>query len=48
MRLAVCVEGQTEEEFVKSVLGDLLAPCGVAPDPILIGIGGARVAGGSP
>ena len=46
MRLAVCVEGQTEEEFVKSVLGDLLAPCGVAPDPILIGIGRGEGGGG--
>ena len=39
MRLAVCVEGQTEEEFVKKVLDARLRPRGVEPAPILIGTG---------
>ena len=39
MRLAVCVEGQTEEEFVKAVLDAHLRPLGVEPAPILIGAG---------
>ena len=42
-RLAVSVEGQTEEEFVKSVLWEHLRPLGVEPTPILIG----RARGGS-
>lgn len=37
IRLAVSVEGQTEEEFVKAVLHEHLRPLGVAPEPILIG-----------
>ena len=37
IRLAVSVEGQTEEEFVKRVLDEHLRPLGVAPEPILIG-----------
>ena len=37
IRLAVSVEGQTEEEFVKRVLDEHLRPLGVAPDPVLIG-----------
>ena len=40
MRLAVCVEGQTEEEFVNLVLKDLLRRRGVLPHPSLIGTGG--------
>lgn len=39
MRLAVSVEGQTEEEFVKIVLDPHLRPFHVEPEPILIGIG---------
>ena len=39
MRLAVCVEGQTEEEFIKVVLAAHLYPLGIEPDPILIGSG---------
>ena len=39
MRLAVSVEGQTEEEFVKVVLDPHLRPFRVVPEPILIGIG---------
>ena len=46
IRLAVSVEGQTEEEFVKVVLDEHLRPLGVAPEPVLIGIG-ARAGGGS-
>ena len=37
IRLAILVEGQTEEEFVKSVLADHLRPIGVEPIPILLG-----------
>ena len=36
-RLAISVEGQTEEEFVKSVLADYLRPMGVEPCPVLLG-----------
>ena len=39
-RVAISVEGQTEEEFVKSVLAPGLAPAGVYPEPILLGSGG--------
>ena len=44
MRLAVCVEGQTEEEFIKVVLAAHLRPLRIEPDPILIGRG--RESGG--
>ena len=37
IRLAVSVEGRTEEEFVKTVLADHLRGHGVEPTPILIG-----------
>lgn len=37
IRLAVSVEGQTEEEFVKAVLDEHLRPLGVVPEPVLIG-----------
>ena len=43
IRLAVSVEGPTEEEFVKTVLADHLRGHGVEPIPILIG----RARGGS-
>ena len=46
MRLAVCVEGQTEEEFVKVVLDGHLRPLGVEPEPVLIRTG-AGEGGGS-
>ena len=39
-RVAISVEGQTEEEFVKSVLAPGLEPSGVYPEPILLGSGG--------
>ena len=39
-RVAISVEGQTEEEFVKNVLAPGLAPAGVYPQPILLGSGG--------
>ena len=39
-RVAISVEGQTEESFVKSVLAPRLAPAGVYPAPILLGSGG--------
>ena len=32
MHLAVCVEGQTEEEFIKVVLAAHLRPLGSDPD----------------
>ena len=37
IRLAVSVEGRTEEEFVKTVLAGHLRECGVEPVPILLG-----------
>lgn len=40
IRLAISVEGRTEEEFVKSVLADDLRVAGVEPTPIQIGRGG--------
>ena len=43
IRLAISVEGQTEEEFVKNVLADHLWGIGVYPIPILLG----RARGGS-
>ena len=43
IRLAISVEGQTEEEFVKNVLADHLWRIGVYPTPILLG----RARGGS-
>ena len=43
IRLAVSVEGRTEEEFVKAMLADRLRGRGVEPTPILIG----RARGGS-
>ena len=43
IRLAVSVEGRTEEEFVKAMLADHLRGRGVEPTPILIG----RARGGS-
>ena len=45
MHLAVCVEGQTEEEFIKVVLAARLRALGIAPDPILIGSGRERGGG---
>ncbi len=39
IRLAVSVEGQTEEEFVKRILAPHLRASGVEPDPILLGFG---------
>lgn len=46
IRLAVSVEGQTEEEFVKNVLATHLQPCGIAAEPILLGRARNRGAGG--
>ncbi len=37
MRLAVSVEGQTEEEFVKRILAHHLRPKQIEPTPILLG-----------
>ncbi len=37
IRLAVSVEGQTEEEFVKDVLANRLRPMEVEPFPVLLG-----------
>ena len=34
IRVAIVVEGETEEEFVKSVLANHLHSCGVAPQPV--------------
>ncbi len=49
IRLAISVEGPTEEEFVKRVLADHLRPMEVIPTPILLGrarndgVGGGNV-----
>ena len=43
IRLAISVEGRTEEEFVKEVLADHLRRIGVEPTPILIGSAGGDV-----
>ena len=40
IRLAISVEGPTEEEFVKVVLAGHLRAKGVEPQPVLIGTGG--------
>ena len=40
IRLAISVEGKTEEEFVKRVLAEHLRAKGVEPQPVLIGTGG--------
>lgn len=40
IRLAISVEGKTEEEFVKVVLAEHLRAKGVEPQPFLIGTGG--------
>lgn len=39
IRLAISVEGQTEEEFVRTVLAPHLRVGGVEPQPILLGVG---------
>ena len=46
IRLAVSVEGQTEEEFVKKVLAAHLSQCAVAVYPILLGRARNSGAGG--
>ena len=43
IRLAISVEGPTEEKFVKDVLTDHLGPRGVAPYPVLVHPGGGNV-----
>ena len=43
IRLAISVEGQTEEEFVKEVLADHLRDLGVEPQPIKAGGRGGNV-----
>ena len=47
IRLAISVEGQTEEEFVKFVLADHLLGASVAPKPIRIGRARSRSGGGN-
>ena len=47
IRLAISVEGQTEEEFVKTVLADHLREAGVEPTPIMIGVAYRAGRGGS-
>ena len=46
-RLAIVVEGRTEEEFVKEVLVDYLRDRGVEPTPILVGVGRSGPRGGN-
>ena len=43
IRLAIVVEGQTEEGFVKQVLADHLRTHGVFPIPLLVGRRGGNV-----
>ena len=47
IRLAISVEGQTEEEFVKHVLGEHLEPFGVDVTPIQVGSARNRWKGGN-
>lgn len=47
IRLAISVEGQTEEEFVKQFLAPYLREKGVEPTPILLGSARGRSAGGN-
>lgn len=47
MRVAISVEGQTEEEFVKKVLAPHLREKGVEPTPIVIGVGRRGSRGGN-
>lgn len=47
IRLAVIVEGRTEEEFVKQVLADHLRQRSVEPQPILLGRARGRYGGGN-
>ena len=47
IRLAISVEGQTEEEFVKDFLADHLRESGVEPTPILLGRARGRSGGGN-
>ena len=46
IRLAISVEGWTEEEFVKRVLADHLRPLGVEPCPVVLGRARSGSAGG--
>ena len=46
-RLAIVVEGRTEEEFVKEILVDYLRDRGVEPTPILVGVGRSGPRGGN-
>lgn len=43
IQLAISVEGQTEEEFVKVLLADHLRGMGIETTPILLGYGGGNV-----
>lgn len=47
IRLAISVEGQTEEEFVKNLLAPHLREKGVEPTPILLGRARGSSAGGN-
>ena len=47
IRLAISVEGQTEEEFIKQVLADHLRGRGVEPTSILLGCARGRSGGGN-
>ncbi len=47
MRVAISVEGQTEEEFVRKVLAVHLRESGVEPTPVLLGVGRRSSRGGN-
>ena len=46
IRLAISVEGRTEESFVKEVLADCLYPMEVFPSAVLLGSARGRCRGG--
>ncbi len=47
IRLAVSVEGRTEEEFVKTLIAEHLSPVGVDVTPVLVGSARNRGKGGN-
>ncbi len=47
IRLAIVVEGRSEEEFIKKVLVEYLRDRGIEPAPILVGVGRSGAKGGN-
>ena len=46
IRVGISVEGQTEEEFVKRILGEHLRSHGIEPTPVLLGRARSQHGGG--